>query len=182
MARLNLTIPDSLYERLDRLRDRVNVSKVCAIALAKELDMLEGHTTLTANPKAQRLIERLEGIKARKDRWFQQGYEDGENWAAENAMPFEIRRVLEEFEREPEDIYALEDVEFPESFDLKAASQGWGKVIITSDHKRAKADLSALEVEEMNKVDQDAYLRGWHRAVQELWKAAEPSLRWLSDD
>ena len=35
LARLNLTIPDPLYERLERLRDRVNVSKVCAIALEK---------------------------------------------------------------------------------------------------------------------------------------------------
>lgn len=42
MARLNLTIPDPLYERLDRLRDRVNVSKICATALEQELAMLEG--------------------------------------------------------------------------------------------------------------------------------------------
>jgi hypothetical protein len=33
MARMNISIPDPLYERLDRLRDRVNASKVCASAL-----------------------------------------------------------------------------------------------------------------------------------------------------
>jgi len=48
LARINLTLPDPLYERLERFRDRVNVSKVCALALTKELDMIEGTAAVKA--------------------------------------------------------------------------------------------------------------------------------------
>ncbi|MGH2368332.1 MAG: hypothetical protein ACRDI2_09035, partial [Chloroflexota bacterium] len=92
MARLNLTIPDSLYERLERLRDRVNVSKICAIAVERELDMLEGRTTI-ADPRIEQLIQRLQSAQ---ERWRQRGREDGTNWAIEQATREELRRVAEE--------------------------------------------------------------------------------------
>lgn len=41
MARTTISLPDSLTERLERVRDRVNMSKVCAAALERECDMLE---------------------------------------------------------------------------------------------------------------------------------------------
>jgi hypothetical protein len=170
MARLNLTIPDSLYVRLERFRDRVNVSKVCAIALAKELDMLEGtSTTVAANPKAQRMIERLQGRKDRKDRWFQHGYEDGEDWAAEVASPHELRFVLDEWDVEDEEEYRLHDQEFPASFDARAAVERW-----------ARADQPFEEGEtKVHPSDEDAYLRGWYRAIQDIWKVVKPALRWV---
>jgi hypothetical protein len=176
VARINLTIPDPLYERLDRLRDRVNVSKVCAIALAKELDMVEGNATLVANPKAQRMIERLQGMKARKDRWFQQGYEDGENWAAELAEPSEIRSVLDEWDLDEDERYKINDVEFPESFDQKAAIKHWIEAEAHETGSKAGGPGTLSETE------QDAYLRGWNAAIRDIWKAAGPALRWVAED
>ena len=66
MARMNISIPDPLYARLDRLRDRVNASKVCAGALEKELDMIEarpphgpgGRAARGAPPGAARALVR----------------------------------------------------------------------------------------------------------------------------
>lgn len=117
MARLNLTIPDPLYERLDRLRDRVNVSKVCAAALEKELAMLEGQfqpfhiqiespvvASLPAEPDAaakpldprlQQLVQRLQGPQKR---WQQRGRQDGTHWAIESATREQLMRVAKETE------------------------------------------------------------------------------------
>lgn len=117
MARLNLTIPDPLYERLDRLRDRVNVSKICATALEKELDMLEGQfrtfgpfkapteesppTASNAQPapldsRRQQLVQRLQGMQ---QRWYQRGRQDGDQWAIESATREQLMSVAKETEK-----------------------------------------------------------------------------------
>lgn len=118
MARLNLTVPDPLYERLDRLRDRVNVSKICATALERELDMLEGQfrpsvapfksptveSPPTApntepallEPRLQRLVQRLQGTQ---QRWYQRGRQDGDQWAIETATREQLMSVAKETEK-----------------------------------------------------------------------------------
>jgi hypothetical protein len=39
--KLTITIPDELGERLEQWRDRMNISRVCAEAIAEEIDRLE---------------------------------------------------------------------------------------------------------------------------------------------
>lgn len=86
MARLNITIPDALYERLEQLRDRINLSKVCANALEKEVAMLERQPNIT-DPRIAQLLKRLQGAK---ERWYQRGHEDGMQWAVETATREEL--------------------------------------------------------------------------------------------
>ena len=43
--KINITIPDELVERIKKFREgvlEINVSKICAKAIKKELDKLEG--------------------------------------------------------------------------------------------------------------------------------------------
>lgn len=89
MARLNITIPDALYARLEQLRDRINLSKVCAIALEKEVTMLEGQPNIT-DPRIARLVQRLQSMR---ERWYQRGYDDGIQWAVELATRQELQSV-----------------------------------------------------------------------------------------
>lgn len=89
MARLNITVPDALYARLEQLRDRINLSKVCATALEKEVMMLEGQPSIT-DPRIAQLLQRLQSTR---ERWHQRGYEDGINWAVELATRDEIQGV-----------------------------------------------------------------------------------------
>ena len=89
MARLNITLPDALYARLEQLRDRINLSKVCATALEKEVIMLEGQPTIT-DPRIARLLQRLQSTR---ERWYQRGYEDGFQWAVELATRDELQSV-----------------------------------------------------------------------------------------
>jgi hypothetical protein len=89
MARLNITLPDVLYTRLEQLRDRINLSKVCATALEKEVTMLEGQPNIT-DPRIARLLQRLQSTR---ERWYQRGYEDGIQWAVELATRDELQSV-----------------------------------------------------------------------------------------
>jgi post-segregation antitoxin (ccd killing protein) len=41
MPRLNITVPQDLYDRLEKWRDRLNLSRICQDALARELARLE---------------------------------------------------------------------------------------------------------------------------------------------
>ena len=89
MARLNITLPDVLYARLEQLRDRINLSKVCATALEKEVTMLEGQPPIT-DPRIARLLQRLQSAR---ERWYQRGYEDGIQWAVDLATRDELQSV-----------------------------------------------------------------------------------------
>jgi hypothetical protein len=174
VARLNLTIPDDLYERLERWRERVNVSKVCARALEKELAMLEASPSGTIDPKVQRLLQRLLG---RRQQWYQRGREDGETWALEVATAGELREVAEEWDMNDEG--SFEDVEFPESFKLDEALERW----LTADVEEASGALprrgrnsEAIEKARAS-VDEWAYASGWQQAIHDLWEQAAPKLR-----
>lgn len=89
MARLNITLPDTLYTRLEQLRDRINLSKVCAVALEKEVTMLEGQPNIS-DPRIARLLQRLQSTR---ERWHQRGSEDGLQWAVELATRDELQSV-----------------------------------------------------------------------------------------
>ena len=89
MARLNITLPDVLYARLEQLRDRINLSKVCATALEKEVTMLEGQPNIT-DPRIAQLLQRLQSTR---ERWHQRGYEDGIGWAVDLASRDELQSV-----------------------------------------------------------------------------------------
>ena len=89
MARLNITLPDTLYARLEQLRDRINLSKVCALALEKEVTMLEGQPNIS-DPRIARLLQRLQSTR---ERWHQRGSEDGLQWAVELATRDELQSV-----------------------------------------------------------------------------------------
>jgi hypothetical protein len=171
LARLNLTIPDSLYRHLERWRDRVNVSKVCATALEKELAMLEG-TLTTMDPKLQRLVTRLLPVQSRRERWDERGREDGEIWACEHASLDELRRAHDEWDNYgewEEDWDQIDEDNLPSvpaSFDLEEALRKW-----------LAEDAEAGQGGGMTVGDKMAYLAEWFDAVGHLWRAAEPVLR-----
>lgn len=130
MARMNISIPDPLYERLDRLRDRVNASKVCAQALERELDMLENRNVPLGDPEISQLIQRLQGVR---DRWYQRGRDDAKQWAVQHATRDELWRVVDEYKRESGGEMAVAILHhehgprpwFPQSANLKGRIADW---------------------------------------------------------
>ena len=168
MARLNVSIPDPLYGRLDRLRDRVNASKVCAIALEKELDMVEGRTVVMGvdESKVERLLDRLRQQQSETDSWYQRGRDDGETWVLELATASELEFLEQTWSW-------LEQVPVP---DLEKADvqDGWEESLPES-FKAGRAALSddSLEHEPRLKA---AYVRGWYRTAHQLWQVAKQRL------
>lgn len=161
MARLNISLPDALYARLERLRDRLNASRVCAVALEKELDMVEGRPPAAGVTETQldRLVERL---RSARDRWYQRGRQDGAAWAVERATVAELEHVAEEWEdsTDPSDFdYGQGDM--PDSFELDEALERWDGYETLEEDAHLKG----------------SYVRGWFHAVREVWRAAKPRLR-----
>jgi hypothetical protein len=187
MARLNLTVPDALYARLERLRDRINVSRVCAIALEKELDMLEARPAVT-EPRLERLVRRLQ---TRHEKWYRRGHEDGTDWAVEAATREELFRIADELGDEQGDEIArrLHDQDrsapwFPQSFKVDGRLRRWvvqdAGPAATSGHEPGEDGWSGEpdgRPEGAVDVDKGAYFAGWRDAVKEIWQVVSKALR-----
>lgn len=195
MARMNISIPDPLYERLDRLRDRVNASKVCASALEKELDMIEGRPAL-ADPDVERLLSRLQGTR---ERWYGRGREDGKRWAVETATREQLWHAVDELEGESGEELAgalrrhrREIQRIFGSYDFVEALEKWSRVDLGEQAERDESWTAApgeddeREDEDEDKrparaihpeVDLASYMEGWRDVLQEIWKAVAPRLR-----
>ena len=87
VQRRTISLPDELDARLERLQDRINVSRVCATALEKEIAMLEA-TPVEADPEVQRVLRRLQTVK---ERWYDRGRMDGRRWAIDVAARQELQ-------------------------------------------------------------------------------------------
>lgn len=68
MARLNITISDELYAALQTWRDRINISKICQEAIAKEVAKLEDLPRQAV--ELETLIDRLREEKAQSDKTY----------------------------------------------------------------------------------------------------------------
>ena len=81
---MNISVPDKLYERYKRNEERLNASRVCAEALARELDVLEGVEGVGEQDEAavMQMVERLMDAKEHSYGW---GYGDGRAWGLAHA-------------------------------------------------------------------------------------------------
>jgi hypothetical protein len=194
MARVNISIPDALYERLDRQRDRINASRVCASALEKELDMIEGRAAI-ADPEIAQLVQRLQTAR---ERWYARGREDGKRWAVQSASRQELYRAKEHLEGE-------DGAELAEmlrhrrerlrgifgGFDFEAALSRWtreepgGAEFRIADDGEDIGDAeegAALRRPDQPSrtdggVDVAGYLEGWRDVVVEIWQVVAAALR-----
>ncbi len=189
--RLSVTIPSTLHERLEGMRDRVNVSKVCTVALEKELNMLEARPSI-ADPKIAQLVERLKGST---QRWYDHGHEDGMQWgvaearradlqdAAINFRTYDGRELFQPYMGDREDNDEQEQggarYALPGVGDLSAREKLWvvrdlgleREPTYASGEARARFDTAYAD------VDDAAYLEGWRDALVALWDAVALALR-----
>jgi hypothetical protein len=183
MARVNISLPDDLQARIERSRDRINVSKVCAAALERELNMLEAKPS-AANPHIARLIERLQG---RSERWYQNGYDDATQWAVEHATRQDLQQAL--------DFAGWDDEELSDRGDeLPGIGPGYvrtdrvrfyyakqraeQRVASRFGLKQVPALSPSPEYDEARAdIDPLAYVKGWRDALCDLWKVLSPSLK-----
>ena len=202
---MNISVPDRLYERLDRLRDRVNASKVCASALEKELDMIEARTAPT-DPDIERLVQRL---LSSRERWYERGREDGKRWAVSDATREQIWQAVDEMEGEDGEDLARQVRQRDKrirrlfgGFDFMTALERWSRTDDGSTPKGAAATPMATRPDDKEDDDEDAfppdfdpfkpgdaavrihpdvdlasYMEGWRDVLDEIWKAVSARLK-----
>jgi hypothetical protein len=185
-TRLNISVPTALQDRLKRVKDQVNVSKVCVAALERELERLEARPSVPA-PQLERLIKRLQ---TNQDRWSERGRQDGERWAVEIAARSDLRRVGEGAPSSKGDGAAGASEPLPPSFDLERALEAWVRrdAGVKDDDLHRYADggrrpprfppaLEEAVQRARAQVDEGAYRTGWTAAVREIWRAVRPALQ-----
>src|SRR5437763_13740276 len=78
---MNISVPDELYERYKRSEERLNASRVCAEALARELDVLEG----VGEQDEAAVMQMVERVMDAKEHSYGWGYGDGRAWGLAHA-------------------------------------------------------------------------------------------------
>jgi hypothetical protein len=143
LARLNITIPDELYERIETWRDRINLSRICQDAIARELEKLE---LVPEDVRGmQRALSRLGEQKAKFERsWFRKGVYDGLEWARDADYP-----VLKRWGEQPQGDGVWEEILRGPASEKAAAH-------------RDDADWHAKP-----------YADGWIAGVQQFWNRAK---------
>ena len=140
MARLNITIPDELYAALELWRGRINISKVCQEAIAKELAKLQDLPRQAV--ELETLVERLRDEKTRADKaFFAQGVSDAIAWT--RGAPYQELRLCGEY-GEP----------------AGRAPDRWPGALQRALRRHA-SDAT---------FDEAAYAEGWLAGVAEVWQ------------
>ena len=104
VKRINISIPDELYERLQEYKGRVNVSKVCQDAISDVIRKKETFKrSVTEMPELEEIIERLRKEKNySRHKVFELGEMVGISWAKQADYETLVDRILDE--RKHEDI------------------------------------------------------------------------------
>lgn len=140
MPRLNITVPDDLYEALEKWRDRLNISKICQEAIAREVAKLEDLPRQAVELEA--LVERLRQEKAHVEKfYFAQGVTDGIAWAR-GASYVELQRC-------------------GESGRLEQPARDDRAKALEHALRRYRQDPA---------FDEQTYLEGWRAGVREVWR------------
>src|SRR5262249_35044755 len=88
--RVTIYLPKPLATRLEAVKDRVNVSKVCQDAI--EIAVATEERIGTDDRKA-RVVRRLLEAEEARDRLYRQGIADGQSWAESAATWDQLKEV-----------------------------------------------------------------------------------------
>jgi DNA mismatch repair ATPase MutS len=158
MARqIAVTMPDPLYERLQAVKKRLNVSGLCQEAIEQAVSIEE--IRLREIPDMEKLIERLR-IEAKQEskKWHTQGFEDGRQGATE---------------------LSLQEFKFLES--LKYIDYGEQRISLSNEFYSSEIyDLikeQYLEGDWDNgKPDEEPYIEGWVEGALSVWEEVQEQL------
>jgi hypothetical protein len=135
--RILITIPDNLHERLQTVKENLNVSRICAKAIeqAVQVEEIKTRTDIPVQEKAilRLRLEKQEGAA----HWKQQGFNKGVQDAAEELTYGQIKYVAEDgiIPQEPNESsnlplltyygYVATELDSEPGFDEEAYEQGW---------------------------------------------------------
>ena len=175
VQRVTVTIPDELGARLNAVKDRFNVSRVCQEALASEVFRQELLTK--ENPTVKQAIERL---KAEKEQFYKgcenEGFKDGYNDAKEMPYPILIHFGHSVSWKCDSKLYPVQ------SLDPKSCPGKNPVLCIDFDMEDAEDAFPRLRKRDLTRniqpglFDVDSYYKGWWHGVLKFWLEVKDKL------
>jgi post-segregation antitoxin (ccd killing protein) len=152
-ARLNITIPDELHERLQAVKDiqpSLNVSAICQEAIEMMVKLAE--TRRSAGSKRERAVQRLNlQLRLRQKEWYCKGKEDGLNEAP--ALNYEDFSVVIELSN--------------------TAINPFHMIAVREPFRSVEKSATKLDCPQPMRV---AYYAGWMDGVLEFWNDIKDEL------
>ena len=174
--KVTITIPDDLANRLDAVKERFNVSRVCQEALTSEVFRQE--LVSKENPTMKDVVARLKAEKEQyyrgcEDRGFKEGFQDA------RTMSFP---VLSRLGRSMYWVGGPGSTTLAplESLDPKTAPQGshFYCAYNASGTEKMYPELTAHFTEGRHDplFNQESYFKGWCRGVAKFWLEVKDQL------
>ena len=152
VKRLNITVPDELSERLEPLRERMNISRICATAIEREVKALEAVPQEVQDLAT--LIARLRNEKVESEQQDRkQGFEQGVIYAQQSNYA-ELM------------IYA----------DVAAEAKAWRHGDYDFDLPDGVLDDMREAMQDSLVIDALTYKQGWLEGMMAVWKKIKKAL------
>lgn len=164
MARLNLTVPDDLFERLEKHRDRLNMSRICAEALEKKVREIEKEAELLQSlrrdvDQMNSMIVRLKDEKDERMRYcFEQGVDSAQGWA-QGASYSDLKSW---WTKAAILIDQVQEIQYSPPLP-DAVKSGWMKIPVS--------ERTPMDLDEEKEV-----ANGFYLTVIEYWRVLEPRI------
>lgn len=154
--RINITVPNDLHERLQAVRDRINISRICQEAIEQAVALEE--IKMKALSNKEKVIERLRLERQKsEDDWFEAGRTDGLR-DSENLSYDDFQEILDLYQAKNElEKYDqwIEINQFPEDF-----------------HELLEERMGGYSPKPIKKT----YLAGWIEGVTDFWNEIEAEI------
>jgi len=175
--RVNISIPEDLYKRLQRFKDSINVSKVCQDALLVEIKKKEDFLKrVKENPSKAEIVERLRQERmAKYSIFYEIGREDGYEWANVAAYDELIQVISSDESDELLTIQSFYDF-IETKYEIKTIDDNIG------DGRYAFLPYYELRAPEMKINEKNyyeievIYIEGLNKSIKEFWQEIFPLL------
>jgi hypothetical protein len=163
--RLTITVPLSVKEQMDQLKEPVNWSAVAAEAFQRKvIEVRSGRAKAMTKAK---VIERLRAAGKADPKGFEAGRAFGRKWAEEKALPRYLRNL-----KEIDDVFDLVDEDVPGRLSARLARALTGEYLVKLDefwHDAIGPDGDKL-------VDGEDFARGFIDGALEVWEEVKEDL------
>lgn len=174
MPQLNVYIPEDLAEALQRHRDALNLSQICARALRQEVQKMEVAAQPHGGVNIPRILDRLRDEQQRQSAAHRDGAADAARWMEEEATLEEIRRFAE---WAPQAGYAELLSQFNSTFTHKLLGKNAPPKGPSHPSRAFLQRHEELRRSGMYEPDYwPSYFKGWQQAVAAAWSEIKDQL------
>lgn len=174
--RLNIYIPDELHRALQAHRERLNVSRICQEALAREVaaveSLLEVDGPLPQLDEEERLsiAARLRAERERRESyWYDIAYRTAFEWARHHADPEALQAVADGQALDAEPVPGwVEGMQFASPPEAAAARAWKGLHDLAVDAARRRTDAPPQDIRAFNRGVRDGSKAVWDAVAADV--------------